>query len=88
MYTASVIHLPHIDHLLSSRSRNLVGQLLVRESFPRCLDDVHLVARAGRLCSEILQAGRAGELEDEMLCAETEAYDNKLATSYPHASKG
>jgi hypothetical protein len=73
MYTSTIVDLPHIDHLLAPRTRNLVGQFLRRERLPRRLDDVHLVPRAGCACSEILQAGGACEFEDEMLGAESEA---------------
>jgi hypothetical protein len=76
MYTAAIIHLPHVNKFLSSRPRNLVWQLLVRKRFPGRLDDVHLVARAGCFGSEILEASGAREFEDEMLCAETEACDS------------
>lgn len=79
MYTASIIHFPHIDHLLPSRARNLIRQLLARERFPRRLDNVHFVARARRACSEVLQAGGAREFEDEMLGAETEACGNNVS---------
>jgi hypothetical protein len=64
MYTTAVIHLSHIDQLLPSCARNLVGQFLVAKGLPRGFDDVHLVSRAGRARSEVLKAGRAGDLED------------------------
>jgi hypothetical protein len=73
MYTSTVIHLPHIHHLLPSRSRNLIRQLLARQRLPRRLDHVHLVARARCPCGEVLEAGGTCEFEDEMLGAETEA---------------
>jgi hypothetical protein len=73
MYTSTVVNLPHINHLLAPRARNLVGQFLRRQRLPGGLDNVHLVARAGSPCSEILQASSAGEFKDEMLGAETEA---------------
>jgi len=74
MYTSTIVHLPHIDQLLSPCPRNLIRQLLVAERLPCSLDDVHLVSRAGRAGGEVLEAGGASELEDEMLGAETEAY--------------
>lgn len=73
MYTTTIVDLPYIYQLLSSSPSNLVGQSLVGESLPGCLDDVHLVPRAGCLSGEILEAGGAREFEDQMLDAETEA---------------
>jgi hypothetical protein len=74
MYTTTIIHLPHINHLLPSCSCNLIWQLLACQRFPRRLDDVHLVARTRGLCGEILQTGSTRKLEDEMLGAKTETY--------------
>jgi hypothetical protein len=79
MYTSTVVNLSHVNHLLAPRTRNLVGQFLSRQRLPRRLDDVHLVAGAGCLCSEILQAGGAREFEDEMLGAETEAFLSQIS---------
>lgn len=73
MYTAAVVNLPHINQLLAPTPCDLIGQLLGGQGLPSSLDDVHLVARAGRFGRKILQAGGAGEFEDEMLDAETEA---------------
>ena len=73
MYTASVVHLPHIHQLLSSCPCNLIREFLVAESLPRGLDDVHLVPRAGRAGGEILEAGGACKLEDQVLAAESKA---------------
>jgi hypothetical protein len=79
MYTATVIHLPDVDQFLASCSGNLVWQLLVRQRFPRRLNDVHLVSGAGCLCGEILEAGGTREFEDEMLGTETETFFAMLA---------
>lgn len=73
MYTPAIIHLPNIHQLLASRPRNLIWQALVRQRLPRRLDNVHLIARAGRLGCEILKACGAREFEDEVLGAESEA---------------
>jgi hypothetical protein len=72
MYTASVVDLPDVDELLSSRARNLIRQLLCCKRLPCRLDDVHLVSRAGCPCGKILETGGTREFEDEMLGAETE----------------
>lgn len=74
MYRSTIIHLPHINQLLPPRTRNLIRERLVRQRLPGGFDDVHLVAGPRRLGGQILQAGGAGELEDEMLDAETEAW--------------
>jgi hypothetical protein len=73
VHATAVVDLAHVDQLLPPRARNLVRQLLLGQRFPGGLDDVHLVARAGCLGGEVLQAAGAGELEDQVLGAETEA---------------
>ena len=73
MHATTVVDLAYVDQLLPPCARNLVGQLLLGQGFPRGLDDVHLVARARGLGGEVLQAAGAGELEDQVLRAETEA---------------
>jgi hypothetical protein len=79
MYSTTVVHLPYVYQLLAPRSRDLVRQLLARESFPCRLDDVHLVSRAGCLCGEVLETSGTREFEDEMLDAETETCEGLLA---------
>jgi hypothetical protein len=74
MYTSTIVNFPDINHLLAPRARDLVWQLLLCQRFPRRLDDVHLVPRAGCACGEILQASGAREFKDEMLGAESEAF--------------
>ena len=73
VHATTVVDLAHIDQLLPPCARDLVRQLLLGQGFPRGLDDVHLVARAGCLGGEVLQAAGAGELEDQVLRAESEA---------------
>ena len=87
VHTAAVVDLAHVDQLLPPRARNLVGQLLFGQRFPRGLDDVHLVARAGRLGGEVLQAAGAGELEDQVLRAETEACELSVGKSPYHEAQ-
>lgn len=72
MYMSSIVHLPHINQLLSSRPCNLVWQLLVAKCLPSGLDDIHLVSGAGCSRSKVLKTGESGEFEDEMLASETE----------------
>lgn len=73
MYASPVVDPPHVDELLAAGAGNLVGQALLGQGLPGGLDDVHLVAGARGAGGEVLEAGGAGELEDEVLGAEAEA---------------
>lgn len=74
MDVSAVVHLPHIDQLPATSASDVLGQLLAEQGFPSSLDRVHLVAGAGDAGGQVVDAGRAGHFEDQVLATETEAW--------------
>ncbi len=72
MYIAAVIHLSHVDQLLTATDGDLLRVRLVQERLIRGLDCVHGVPGPGDDSRQVVDAGETGHFKDTVGNAKAE----------------
>jgi hypothetical protein len=70
LYTATIVHFPHIHQLLPSPPRDLVWYPLLHQGLVSSFNGVHLVSGSGHTGSEVVDTGCASHFEYVVLAAQ------------------
>jgi hypothetical protein len=73
LYTSTIVHFPHIHHLLSPPQRDILRKSLLYKSFVCCLDYIHLIPRSRYFGSQVIYSCASGHFKNEMLASQTKS---------------
>ena len=79
---AVIIHLPQIDQLPTSASRDIFRQFLGCQSLEVGFACVHGISSASDARTHVLNTGEAGHFVDQVLDTETKAWREGLAQQF------